>query len=98
MFPPIEMNKNVFVPRALVLLEAFMRLHARDAGKQVGGFSLAMVDYILMYVDEDGFLDPTSLSEPIRTFYERLKGDERPIRQWTKELRIALGMSSGNEV
>lgn len=89
-FDVAEAAHRVLVPRAAVLLEAFMRLHARDSGKQVGSFSLAMIDYMMMYVDEDGFLDVQQLSPTIKTFYEQLKQDEKPIREWTQELKVAL--------
>ncbi|KAM3424415.1 hypothetical protein BST61_g6420 [Cercospora zeina] len=82
----------VIVPRAAVLLEAYMRLHARNAGKQIGSFAIAMIDYMGQYVDEDGFLDGTLLPDPLRWFYLQLQSGEMPVRQWTKELREALGI------
>lgn len=97
-FTSTDSAKHVLVPRAPVLLEAYMRLHARDSGKQVGTFSLAMVDYMTMYVDEDGYLDVMLLSDPFRAFYQRLKVDEGPIRNWTRDLKTALGMPFEDEI
>jgi len=87
----------VVVPRAVVLLEAFMRLYARDSGKQIGSFAMAMIDYMELYVDQDGFLDATLLPDPLRLFYQQLKSGEKPVRQWRKELKEALGVPCDDE-
>ncbi|KAK8036181.1 hypothetical protein PG993_008795 [Apiospora rasikravindrae] len=83
-------KEAVIVPKAHVLLEAFLRLCARDSGKQIGAFSMAMVGYIEQYVDDDGPLDASQLPEPIRTSYCELREGKKPGRQWTKELKQAL--------
>ncbi|KAE9377756.1 hypothetical protein N431DRAFT_434904 [Stipitochalara longipes BDJ] len=47
----------VIIPKSHILLEAFMLLFDRDWNKRIGSFSMAMIAYIEMYVDEDGFLE-----------------------------------------
>ncbi|KAF7198320.1 hypothetical protein HII31_00059 [Pseudocercospora fuligena] len=80
----------VMVPRAEVLLQAFMRIYARDSEKQVGSFAMAMIDYVEEYIDEDGLLDVTQLPEPFKTLYQQLKSGVMPVRQWTRALKAAL--------
>jgi hypothetical protein len=88
-----KLDRNlVVVPRSHVLLEAFMRLHARDAGKRIGSFSISMVAYMQEYIDDDGLLDTSLLPEPLKTFYTELREGKKPVRQWSKELRGALGV------
>lgn len=87
-----ERDGVVVVPRSHVLLEAFMRLYVRNSGKRIGSFSMAMIDYIELYVDEDGLLDVNQLPEPLRTFYNELKQGTKPVRQWTKELKEPQGI------
>lgn len=70
-----------------------MRLYVRDLNKRIGLFALAMVDYMMMYVEDDGFLDAQLLPEPLRASYENLKTERKPVRQWSKELVEALGTS-----
>lgn len=82
----------VLIPRSHVLLEAYIRLYARDAAKRIGSFTIAMIGYMELYVEDDGYLDANLLSEPIRTFYKELKEGKKPLRQWTKDLREALGV------
>ncbi|EAQ88714.1 predicted protein [Chaetomium globosum CBS 148.51] len=78
--------------RSHVLLEAYMQLYARDQGKRVGSFGMAMIAYIQLYVDADGFLDADLLPEPLSTFYRELQEGKKPIRQWMLELKGALGV------
>ena len=87
----------VIVPTAPVLLEAFLRLYARDQGKRVGGFGMAMIAYMEEYVDDDGNLDASQLPEPLRTFYRDLREGEKPVRQWTTELKAALGVGESGD-
>lgn len=82
----------VIIPKSYVLLEAFMLLYARDWEKRIGDFSMAMIAYIEQYVDEDGFLETEQLSEPLLTFYKELRKGGKPLRQWTEELKEALGI------
>jgi hypothetical protein len=69
-----------------------MLLYARDWEKRIGNFSMAMIAYIEQYVDEDGFLETEQLSEPLLTFYKELRKGGKPLRQWTEELKEALGI------
>lgn len=77
----------VIAPMAHILLEAYMRLYARDQGKRVDSFGMAMIAYMQLYVDADGFLDADLLPEPLRTFYRELQEGKKPIRQWILELK-----------
>ena len=80
----------VLALRAHVLLEAFLRLYARDIGTRVGSFAMAMIGYMEEYVDDDGLLDADRLPQPLRDFYRELKEAKKPVRQWTDELKDAL--------
>ncbi|TQN64885.1 hypothetical protein CSHISOI_10529 [Colletotrichum shisoi] len=80
----------VVVPRAHVLLEAFLRLYARDSAKRIGAFAIAMIGYVEQYIDDDGLLDASRLPEPLRTSYMDLRQGSKPVRQWTRELKQAL--------
>lgn len=82
----------VAIPRAVVMLEAFLWLYARDSEVKIGSFAMAMIGYVELYVDEDGLLDAAQLPSPLRSFYERLKSGEVSVRQWGKELKEALGV------
>lgn len=83
----------VIVPKAHVLLEAFLRLYARDSGKRVGSFGMAMISYMEEYVDDDGLLDSSQLPEPLNTFYRDLRaGRMKSVRQWRRDLKEALGV------
>lgn len=83
----------VLVPRAHVLLEAFLRLYARDVGKRIGSFAMSMITYMEEYVDDDGLLDSELLSEPLRGLYKELRAGKTTVRQWTRDLQEALGIS-----
>ncbi len=82
----------VIVPKSHILLEAFLRLYARDLGKRIGSFAMPMIGYMELYVDDDGLLDANQLPEPLKTFYNELRQGKKPVRQWTKELKQALGI------
>ena len=88
----------VLVPRAIVLLEAFLRLYARDYDKQIGSFSMQMICYVEEYVDDDGYLHDSRLPEPLQMLYEELKEDRKPVRQWSADLRAALGVQPGQDL
>lgn len=81
----------VIVPKSHVMLEAFLHLHARDSGKISGSYTLAMIAYVELYIDRDGFLNVDLLPEPLRTFYVEFQRAPRPIHQWTMKLKTALG-------
>lgn len=82
----------VVAPKSHVLLEAYMRIFVRDQGKRAGSFGIAMIAYMQLYVDEDGFLDASLLPEPLRTSYRELNEGRKPVRQWMEELKEALGV------
>lgn len=81
----------VIVPKSHILLEAFILLYARDWEKRIGDFAMAMIAYIELYVDEDGFLETEQLPEPLLTFYKELGKGEKPVLQWSEELTEAVG-------
>ena len=87
----------VVVPKSHILLEAFLRLYARDLGKRIGSFAMAMIAYMEEYVDDDGLLDAKQLPEPLKTSYKELKEGRKPIRQWTNELKEDLGVFEESE-
>ncbi|KIX02794.1 uncharacterized protein Z518_08736 [Rhinocladiella mackenziei CBS 650.93] len=82
----------VVVPKSHILLEAFLRLYARDSGKRIGAFAMAMIGYVEEYIDDDGLLDANLLPEPLKTSYKELRQGRKPVRQWTKDLKEALGI------
>ncbi|OHE96962.1 hypothetical protein CORC01_07747 [Colletotrichum orchidophilum] len=85
-------NSSVVVPKSHVLLEAYLRLYARDSGKPVGSFAMAMIGYMEQYVDDDGLLDANQLPEPLKSAYKELRLGEKPTRQWMKELKHSLNV------
>ncbi|EFQ27239.1 hypothetical protein CGRA01v4_04295 [Colletotrichum graminicola] len=90
-------EQPVVVPKAHVLLEAFLRIYLRDAGRHIGAFAMSMIGYVEMYVDEDGLLDVDELPEPLRSSYAELKLGEKPLRQWRTDLTRALQMSEDED-
>lgn len=82
----------VLVPRSHVLLEAFLRLYARDVSKRIGSFGMAMISYMEEYVDDDGLLKAELLPEPLKRLYGELRAGLTTMRQWTHDLQEALGV------
>jgi hypothetical protein len=78
-----------------------MRLYARNQGKRVSSFGIAVIAYMQLYIDADGVLDANLLPEPLNTFDRDLQKSKKPIRQWMLELKAALGLavedSDGND-
>ena len=87
----------VVVPKSHILLEAFLRLYARDSGKRIGACAMSMIAYMEEYVDDDGLLDANQLPEPLKTSYKELRQGRKPVRQWKEELKEALGISEDSE-
>ena len=87
----------VIVPKCHILLEALLRLYARDLGKHIGAFAMAMIGYVEDYIDDDGLLDASLLPGPLKTSYKELRQGKKPVRQWTKELKEALGVLEVSE-
>ncbi|KAF9870558.1 calcineurin-like phosphoesterase [Colletotrichum karsti] len=84
-------KQPIVVPKAHVLLEAFLRIYARDSGKRVGSFGMAMIGYIEQYVDDDGLLDVDLLPEPLRTLYKELhEGNNPPVLPIPKNNRSRI--------
>jgi hypothetical protein len=51
-----------------------------------------MIGYMEEYVDEDRYLDTEKLPEPLKQYYFKLRTGEKPVRQWTLELKHSLGI------
>ena len=74
------------------MLEAFLRLYARDSEKRMVAFIMAMISYVKEYIDDDELLDVSLLPEPLKTSYKELREGKKPVRQWRGELKEALRM------
>lgn len=85
----------VLVPKPHVLLEAFLRLYARDIGKKSGSNGMAMISYMEEYVDDDGFLNAELLPPQLAKLYKELRAGPSTVRKWTRDLREALGVPLG---
>lgn len=53
---------------------------------------MAMIAYVEEHIDDDGLLDANQVPEPLKTSYLELRQGRKPVRQWTKELKYALGV------
>jgi hypothetical protein len=84
----------VLVPRAHILLEALMRIAARDHKKNKSIFAISHVMYISIYVEKRGLLDLDLLPVPFKDIYNGWTDDEepRPFRDFTLILLRALGV------
>lgn len=51
----------IVIIKSHVLLEALLRMYARDCLKTVGSAGIPKIGYLSQYVDEDGFLDTSKL-------------------------------------
>jgi len=67
-----------------------MPFYAQDRERRISDFSMVMIAYIELYVDEDGLLEVSQLSEPLLTFYKELKKEGKPLQQWIEELEDAV--------
>ncbi|CAJ2506277.1 Uu.00g004070.m01.CDS01 [Anthostomella pinea] len=81
---------HVVVPSASTMLEAYIRLTSAYRG-QTDTFYLSMITYVEEYIDADGLLDDTLLSEPCRAFWRGLKNGQRGVRELVDELQLSLG-------
>ena len=81
---------EVLIPRAHVLLEAYIRLTSYFR-EDFASFSLSMVNYIEEYVKCDGLVDDRLLSRHCRTFWDEIRKGQRPVRELVNELQLALG-------
>ncbi|KAK5625749.1 hypothetical protein RRF57_001465 [Xylaria bambusicola] len=80
----------VLVPRAHILLEAFIRL-ASAFREGYGTYFLQMITYMAEYPFDDGFVNIDLLSKPCQTFWDRLEEGKLPVRQLMDELQRDLG-------
>jgi hypothetical protein len=83
----------IMVPRAVVFLEAFIRMLALDFGVRDVGKCIHTIAYVSQYIDADGRLDPEKLPEPLRTFYVQFRQENgMSLREKILQLKNALGM------
>lgn len=80
---------KVLIPRAHVLLEAYIRLISalRD---DFATFFISMTIYMEEYVAPDGLIDDNLLSKPCRDFWDESREARRPMIQLLDELQLAL--------
>lgn len=99
--PPFEigMGRGVFesdqtvvlVPRAHILLEALMRIMARDLEKKAGTYAYAMFGYIGLYVEKRGLLDTSLLPEPFGMLYKNARDGPMYPPEIVMRLRRTMG-------
>ncbi|KAI1146851.1 hypothetical protein F4825DRAFT_456077 [Nemania diffusa] len=80
----------VLVPRAHILLEAYIRLGSAFRERYWPYFS-HMVTYMSEYVNADGLIDINLLSTPCRTFWDDRKQRRFPMVQLVDNLQRDLG-------
>ncbi|KAK4038041.1 thioredoxin reductase [Parachaetomium inaequale] len=83
----------VLVPKSHILLEALMRIMARELGKRCGDQAVQTFSYIELYVDRDGFLDVDLLPLPFGKIYKNFKGGVVPVKDCLLKLRRAVGIA-----
>ncbi|KAI0193899.1 hypothetical protein F4808DRAFT_464660 [Astrocystis sublimbata] len=83
----------VLVPRAHVLLEAFIRLISAFCEDYFCYF-LGMMSYMLEYPFEDGLININLLSAPCRSFWDGFSQGTLTIPQLLNNLQLALGDST----
>ncbi|KAI1203716.1 hypothetical protein F5X97DRAFT_318366 [Nemania serpens] len=80
---------EVLIPRAHVLLEAYIRL-ASAFRDNFANFFLSMVNYMEEYVEPDDLIDDNLLSKPCRDFWDETKKGRRPVIELVNQLQLAL--------
>ena len=80
----------VLVPKSEIMVEAYMRMMARDWGTPL--CSLENLSYMSEYVEECYFMDPELLPEPLQEVYIDFRELEMPAFDIMKKLRLALGL------
>jgi hypothetical protein len=68
----------VLVPKAHILTEAAIRIMARDYYKECHSHSQSLVEYVSIYIDPLGYLDPNLLPEPFDRIYTERKPGKTP--------------------
>ncbi|KAI0415953.1 hypothetical protein F5X98DRAFT_345393 [Xylaria grammica] len=85
----------VLVPRAHVLLEAFIRLASAFRDDYCGYF-LNMVTYMSEYPFNDSLVDINRLSGPCRSFWDKREQGKLTVRQLMDNLQHDLGDDMGS--
>ncbi|KAF2968905.1 hypothetical protein GQX73_g4676 [Xylaria multiplex] len=80
----------VLVPRAHILLEAYIRL-ASAFREDYGHYFLNMVTYMAEYPFKDGLINTDLLPKPCRTFWDGHRQGKLPVRQLMNNLQRDLG-------
>lgn len=80
----------VLVPRAHVLLEAFIRL-ASAFRERYCGYFLSMITYMEEYPFQDGLINIELLSSPCRSFWDGIRHGKISVRQLVFDLQRDLG-------
>ncbi|KAI1290531.1 hypothetical protein F5Y03DRAFT_62356 [Xylaria venustula] len=86
----------VLVPRAHVLLEAFIRLASAFRADYCSYF-LNMIAYMVQYPFEDGLINTNLLSGPCRSFWDGYRQGRLTVRQLVNRLQHALGDSTDRD-
>lgn len=80
----------VLVPKSEIMVEAYMRMMARDWGTPVSNYE--NLGYMSHYVQECYLMDPGLLPEPLEEIYWDFKELAMPMVDIMKKLRQALGL------
>ncbi|KAJ5232785.1 hypothetical protein N7468_005741 [Penicillium chermesinum] len=80
----------VRIPSAAVFCEALILLLCRDYDSSYETYWLAILSYILEYVDETDIFNGNDLGEEYRKFYYALKGGDPMVWSYLDELRSDL--------
>lgn len=80
----------VLVPKSEILVEAYMRIMARDLWTPLTSYE--NLNYMAQYVEEPGFMDTELLPAPLRGVYEAFRDLSMPMMDIMKNLRHAVGL------
>lgn len=80
----------VKIPCAVKYCEALILLLCRDSGSCYETYWLAILSYILDYVDDTDIFDENNLQGEYRTFYHALKSQDPKVFSILGELRLKL--------
>ncbi|KAI9170967.1 hypothetical protein HJFPF1_00446 [Paramyrothecium foliicola] len=90
-----DIQTSVVIPKPHTLLEAFLRLYARDSLiKKDGGSRLFQgISWAVIYIDEEEkLLDTSQLPGPLRTLYNEFRNNRyKTHRDWLDKLNTACG-------
>jgi hypothetical protein len=86
----------VIIPKAYIMLEAYLRILAREALTDHADWAMGMVMLIREYVGLDGYLnvpmDQRRLSRQTGALFIEMFRLKRPVRHWLSDLRTSFGM------